>query len=188
MLPNEAGPNGAGGFTDLEQRYRNRPLDFIMKPSSRSVIRARHAMNTFIRSFFHERGYVGVETLILSQQAGGASAKPFVTYYNDLKRDNYLLIAPELYLKQFIVGGERRVYELGKVFRNEDIDLTHNPEFTSVEFFQTDADYETMIKLKEEMISSLVYELNDKSYTTQYMSQTGRRWISTGERPGSASI
>jgi lysyl-tRNA synthetase class 2 len=147
MLPNEAGPNGAGGFTDLEQRYRNRPLDFIMNPSSRSVIRARHAMNTFIRSFLDERGYVGVETAILPQNAGGASARPFITYHNDLKRDNYLRIAPELYLKQLIVGGERRVYKLGKVFRNEDIDLTHNPEFTSVEFYQADAEYNMMMNV-----------------------------------------
>jgi lysyl-tRNA synthetase class 2 len=172
MLPNEAGPNGAGGFTDLEQRYRNRPLDFIMNPSSRSVIRARHAMNTFIRSFLDERGYVGVETAILPQNAGGASARPFITYHNDLKRDNYLRIAPELYLKQLIVGGERRVYKLGKVFRNEDIDLTHNPEFTSVEFYQADAEYNMMMKMTEEMVSGLVREVAG-SDVTKYTSQTG---------------
>jgi lysyl-tRNA synthetase class 2 len=174
MLPNETGPgpNGVGGFTDLEQRYRNRPLDLIMNRVSRDAIRTRYTMNTFIHTFLRDRGYIGVETPNLTQQAGGASARPFITYHNDLKRNNYIRIAAELYLKQLIVGGFDRVYELGKVFRNEDIDLTHNPEFTSVEFYQSDADYESMMGLTQTMVSELVREVTG-SYVTTYTSKNG---------------
>jgi lysyl-tRNA synthetase class 2 len=118
-----------------------------MNISFQSVIRARHTMNTFIHSFLRDRGYISVETPILSQTSGGVSARSFITYHNDLKRGNYLRIAPERYLKRLIVGGFDRVYEIGKAFRSEDNDLKYNPEFKSVEFYPADANYETMMGL-----------------------------------------
>ncbi|KAK0101712.1 lysyl-tRNA synthetase [Cadophora gregata] len=137
------------GFTDAEQRHRNRPLDLIANRSTRDLFRTRHQMNMYISNFLSARGYISVETPILNQTVGGASAKPFTTYHNALKRDLFLRIATELPLKQLVVGGLDRVFEIGRVFRNEDIDLTHNPEFTSCEFYQADANYNDMMSITE---------------------------------------
>ncbi|KAI4652161.1 hypothetical protein J4E93_002358 [Alternaria ventricosa] len=159
-------------LTDAETRHRNRPLDFITNRRSRDMLRTWDAMEAYITTFLRSRGYISVVTPILCQQAGGAAAKPFITHHNDLKRDMYLRTATELHLKPLVVGGIDRVFEIGRVFRNEDMDLTHNPEFTSCEFYQADADYEVMMQLTEEMISGLVKEVTG-SYVTRFKSQTG---------------
>jgi len=124
------------------------------------VFRTRTRIIKHIRNFFDERGFLEVETPIISSQSGGANARPFETHLNAMKMDLKLRIAPELYLKQLIIGGFDRVYELSKVFRNEGIDATHNPEFTSIEAYQAFADFESMIKLTEDLLSSLVLEVN----------------------------
>ncbi|KAG4413779.1 hypothetical protein IFR04_013090 [Cadophora malorum] len=160
------------GFTDAEQRHRNRALDLIANRSTRDIFRARHQINFFITNFLSSRGYISVETPILNQIAGGASAKPFMTYHNDLKRDLFLRIAPELPLKQLVVGGLDRVFEIGRVFRNEDIDLTHSPEFTTCEFYQADANYQDMMTLTEGMVFGLVKTVTG-SHITSYTTQTG---------------
>ncbi|KAH7370101.1 hypothetical protein BKA65DRAFT_561577 [Rhexocercosporidium sp. MPI-PUGE-AT-0058] len=160
------------GFTDAEQRHRNRALDLIVNRKTRDMFRARHQMNLYITNFLSKRGYIGVETPILGQVAGGAAAKPFTTFHNDLKRNLFLRIATELPLKQLVVGGLDRVFEIGRVFRNEDIDLTHNPEFSSCEFYQADANYNDMMALTEEMVSGLVKEATG-SYVTNFTTQAG---------------
>jgi len=160
------------GFTDAEQRHRNRALDLIANRSTRDMFRARHQTNFFITNFLSSRGYISVETPILNQIAGGASAKPFITYHIDLKRDLFLRIAPELPLKQLVVGGLDRVFEIGRVFRNEDIDLTHSPEFTTCEFYQADANYQDMMTLTEGMVFGLVKTVTG-SHITSYTTQTG---------------
>jgi len=160
------------GFTDAEQRHRNRALDLIANRSTRDMFRARHQTNFFITNFLSSRGYISVETPILNQIAGGASAKPFITYHNDLKRDLFLRIAPELPIKQLVVGGLDRVFEIGRVFRNEDIDLTHSPEFTTCEFYQADANYQDMMTLTEGMVFGLVKTVTG-SHITSYTTQTG---------------
>lgn len=160
------------GFTDAEQRHRNRALDLIVNQKSRDMLHARHHMNLYITNYLSGQGYIGVETPILGQVAGGASARPFTTYHNDLKKNLYLRIATELSLKPLIVGGINRVFELGRVFRNEDMDLTHNPEFSSCEFYQADANYETMMAITEDMISGLVKTVTG-SEVTQYVTQAG---------------
>ncbi|KAL5323593.1 hypothetical protein ACEPPN_008132 [Leptodophora sp. 'Broadleaf-Isolate-01'] len=160
------------GFTDAEQRHRNRALDLIVNRKTRDMFRTRHQMNLYITNFLSDRGYIGVETPILSQVAGGAAAKPFTTFHNDLKRNLFLRIATELPLKQLVVGGLDRVFEIGRVFRNEDIDLTHNHEFSSCEFYQADANYNDMMALTEEMISGLVKKVTG-SYVTEFTTQAG---------------
>jgi lysyl-tRNA synthetase, class II len=113
----------------------------------------------FLRSYLDNLDFLEVETPILNGQAGGALARPFLTHLNDLKQDLELRIAPELYLKQLIVGGFERVYEIGKVFRNEGIDASHNPEFTSLEFYMAYADYRDLITLTEDLLKKLCIEL-----------------------------
>lgn len=159
-------------LTDTETRHRDRPLDFITNRRSRDMLRTWDAMEAYITNFLRSRGYISVVTPILCQQAGGAAAKPFITHHNDLKRDMYLRTATELHLKPLVVGGIDRVFEIGRVFRNEDMDLTHNPEFTSCEFYQADADYEVMMQVTQEMISGLVKNVTG-SYATRFTNQTG---------------
>lgn len=120
----------------------------------------------YIRTFLDDRGFFEVETPTLNISAGGATAKPFVTYHNALKRDLFMRVAPELFLKQLIIGGLDRVYEIGKNFRNEGIDLTHNPEFTSCEFYWAYADFNDLMDFTEEMITSMVIELNGSDIVT----------------------
>ncbi len=147
------------GLQDVEIRYRRRYLDLIANPDVREVFKRRTEIIKFIRDYLDERGFFEVETPILHTVAGGAAAKPFVTHHNALNRDLFLRIAPELYLKRLIVGGYNKVYEIGRVFRNEGISTKHNPEFTMIEFYQTYSDYKDLMVLIEDMISSLVLKL-----------------------------
>ena len=140
------------GFTDSEQRYRQRYADLAVHPEVRALFVARSRMTRAIRAFFDERDFLEVETPILQPLYGGAAARPFTTVHNALDMPLYLRIADELYLKRLVVGGLDRVYEIGHDFRNEGIDRTHNPEFTMLEFYQAYADYTTMMEVVEELL------------------------------------
>ncbi|MGH7483147.1 MAG: lysine--tRNA ligase [Longimicrobiales bacterium] len=142
-----------GGFSDIEQRYRQRYADLAVHPDVRDVFIARARLVSALRRSMDERGFVEVETPVLQPLYGGASARPFTTHHNALDLPLYLRIADELYLKRLIVGGLERVYEIGKDFRNEGIDRTHNPEFTMLEFYQAFADYQDMMALVESLIA-----------------------------------
>ena len=140
------------GFSDPEQRYRQRYADLAVHPEVRALFLARSRMTTAIRSFLDGRGYVEVETPVLQPLYGGASAKPFMTHHNALDMPLFLRIADELYLKRLIVGGFDKVYEIGHDFRNEGIDRTHNPEFTMLEFYEAYADYDVMMGIVERLL------------------------------------
>jgi lysyl-tRNA synthetase, class II len=148
-----------GGFTDIEQRYRQRYADLAVHPAVREVFVTRARIVSALRRFLDERGYLEVETPVLQPLYGGAAARPFTTHHNALDMRLYLRIADELYLKRLIVGGMERVYEIGKDFRNEGIDRTHNPEFTMLEFYEAFADYEDMMALVESMLGHVVAEV-----------------------------
>jgi lysyl-tRNA synthetase, class II len=141
------------GFTDAEQRYRQRYADLAVHPEVRTLFLARSRMTTAIRTFLDGRGYVEVETPVLQPLYGGAAAKPFVTHHNALDMPLFLRIADELYLKRLIVGGFDKVYEIGHDFRNEGIDRTHNPEFTMLEFYEAYADYTVMMDIVERLLT-----------------------------------
>ncbi|SCP05273.1 lysine--tRNA ligase, putative [Plasmodium ovale] len=147
------------GLKDTEIRYRQRYLDLIINENTRNTFITRTKIIDFLRRFLNDNGFIEVETPTMNLVAGGANAKPFITHHNDLDLDLYLRIATELPLKMLIVGGLDRVYEIGKVFRNEGIDNTHNPEFTSCEFYWAYADYNDLIKWSEDFFSSLVFHL-----------------------------
>jgi lysyl-tRNA synthetase class 2 len=140
------------GFSDAEQRSRQRYADLAVHPEVRSLFLARSRMTSAIRTFLDGLGYLEVETPILQPLYGGAAAKPFVTHHNALDMPLFLRIADELYLKRLIVGGFDKVYEIGHDFRNEGIDRTHNPEFTMLEFYEAYADYEVMMGIVERLI------------------------------------
>jgi lysyl-tRNA synthetase class 2 len=142
------------GLTDVEIRYRQRYTDLIVNEDVRRVFRTRSRIVRALREFLDARGYLEVETPALQALYGGATARPFVTHHNALDMPLYLRIADELYLKRLIVGGFERVYEIGKDFRNEGIDRSHNPEFTMLEFYQAYADYDDMMALTEELFVS----------------------------------
>lgn len=146
-------------LTSQETRYRQRYLDLIMNERTRETFITRSKIISFVRRFLDNRGFLEVETPMFNKIAGGAAARPFLTHHNELNIPLFMRIAPELYLKQLIVGGLDRVYELGKNFRNEGVDLTHNPEFTAMEFYWAYADYEDLIKICEEMLSTMVKEI-----------------------------
>ncbi len=146
------------GLKDPEVRYKQRYLDLIANTESRRVFLLRSQLISAIRRFMESRGFVEVETPILQTIASGATAKPFVTRHNYLDRDLYLRIAPELYLKRLIVGGFPRVYEIGKNFRNEGIDRTHNPEFTMIEFYVAYWDYKDLMDFTEELLEYVFKE------------------------------
>jgi lysyl-tRNA synthetase class 2 len=147
------------GLKDKELAYRQRYVDMIANDSTIERFRIRYKAMSFIRRFLTERGFVEVETPILNFIPGGGSARPFVTRLEALDCDVYLRIAPELHLKRYIVGGFEKVFEMGKNFRNEGISYKHSPEFTSIEIYQAYADYNDMMELTEQMISSLVHYL-----------------------------
>jgi len=140
----------------LETRFRNRYLDLIVNSQTRKTFLTRSRIITYLRRYFDERGFIEVETPMMDLKAGGAAAKPFTTYHNDLHTELFMRIAPELYLKQCIVGGIDKVYEIGRQFRNEGIDLTHYPEFTSMEFYWAYADYHDLMTLTEHLLSTMV--------------------------------
>ena len=143
------------GLTDVEIRYRQRYLDLIANEEARRVATLRPRIISAMRRFMDERGFVEVETPILVPVAAGAMAHPFITHHNSLDRDLYLRIATELYLKRLIVGGIEKVYEIGRVFRNEGVDLQHNPEFTMMESYESFVDYNDVMRMVEDMVSSV---------------------------------
>ncbi len=147
------------GIKDVEVRYRQRYLDLIANEEVRRIFITRSKIISVIRKFLDERGFVEVETPVLQPVASGATAKPFVTYHNYLESELYLRIAPELYLKRLIVGGFPKVYEIGKNFRNEGVDTTHNPEFTMLEFYVAYWDYKDLMEFTEELLSFLAREI-----------------------------
>jgi len=146
------------GLQDKELRFRQRYLDLIVNEKSRKIVKIRSAIIQNIRMFFYEKNYFEVETPMMHQIPGGASAKPFITHHNSLNIDLYLRIAPELYLKRLLVGGMSRVFEINRNFRNEGISLMHNPEFTMLEFYELYRDFNYYINLTEELFTML----NDK--------------------------
>lgn len=147
------------GLSDVEVRYRQRYLDLIANPDVRKVFNARSRILSFIRRFLEARGYFEVETPVLQAMAGGAIANPFKTFYNALGQSMYLRIAPELYLKRLLVGGYDKVFELGKNYRNEGLDRSHNPEFTALEIYEAYGDVKTMMQLVEELVSGAAQEV-----------------------------
>ena len=147
------------GLKDKETRFRQRYLDFIVNPDSKKTIETRSKIINLIRNFMESKGFVEVETPILQPKAGGAIAKPFTTHHNALDIDMFLRIAPELYLKRLIVGGFEKVFELGKVFRNEGIDQTHSPEFTMMESYEAYVDVTTVMDMVENMSTYIFDEL-----------------------------
>ncbi len=148
------------GLTDIEQRYRKRYVDLFVNPEVRKTFVQRTKIINSIRNTLDKRGFLEVETPIVQPQYGGAAAKPFKTHLNSLKMDVYLRIATELYLKRLIVGGFERVYEIGKNFRNEDIDRTHNPEFSAIEIYQAYADFTDMKTLTEDLWIAAAKEIH----------------------------
>ena len=149
------------GLTDVEQRYRQRYVDLIVTPGVREVFRRRTKVVSTIRRFLDDRGYVEVETPTLHkpEEAGGAAARPFETFHNALEMPLKLRIATELHLKRLVVGGFDRVYEIGRIFRNEGISRRHNPEFTTIEFYQAYATHEDLMALTEELFHRLALEV-----------------------------
>ncbi|MBO5955172.1 MAG: lysine--tRNA ligase [Clostridia bacterium] len=152
-------PEKFHGLRDTDLRYRQRYVDLIVNPEVKRAFEIRSKIITAIRNYLDSRGYMEVDTPILNTIPGGAAARPFITHHNTLDIDMYMRIAPELYLKRLIVGGFERVYEMGRQFRNEGMDVKHNPEFTTMEVYEAFTDYEGMMNLTEDLISTVAQEV-----------------------------
>jgi lysyl-tRNA synthetase class 2 len=154
-------PDKWHGLTDISKRYRNRHLDLIVNPIVRDTFRKRAVITSTLRRELDAMGFLEIETPVLHSQPGGAEAKPFETYHNTMDMNLTLRIATELHLKRLIVGGFHRVYEIGRIFRNEGVSTRHNPEFTSIELYQAYADYEDMMDLTEKLVVSMCDAVSD---------------------------
>ena len=152
-------PDKWHGLTDTEKRYRQRYVDLIVNPQVRQTFRRRAQITASIRRYLDKQGFIEIETPVLQSEAGGAEARPFITYHNTLEMDLYLRIATELHLKRLIVGGFEKVFEMGRIFRNEGVSTKHNPEFTSIELYQAYADYNDMMELTEAIITTAAEEV-----------------------------
>jgi len=147
------------GLSDVDKRQRQRYIDLIANPDVGEVFKVRSQVITAMRQFLNQRDFIEVETPVLQSSAGGALARPFATYHHTLDQDFYLRIAPELYLKRLIVGGMDKVYELGRIFRNEGISTRHNPEFTMLESYEAYADYNDVMSMLEQMVSEICQQV-----------------------------
>lgn len=175
-------PDEYYGLKDQEVRHRKRYLDLIMNPKTRDTFTTRPRVIKYIRKYLDDAGFLEVETPIINMIAGGATAKPFETHLNDYNMDVFLRIAPELPLKMLVVGGLKRVYEIGRLFRNEGADLTHNPEFTTCEFYEAGADFYDLMKRTEELVSGMVKEITG-GYVTKFTTQHGETYEVNWEAP-----
>ncbi|MGD1866434.1 MAG: lysine--tRNA ligase [Phormidesmis sp.] len=163
-------PDKFHGLTDVAKRYRQRYVDLIVNPDVRDTFRKRAKITAAIRRHLDELGYIEVETPVLQSEPGGAEARPFVTYHNTMDMELYLRIATELHLKRMVVGGFEKVFELGRVFRNEGISTRHNPEFTTIEMYQAYGDYQDMMALTENMIEQIAKDVTG-SATVPYQGE-----------------
>ena len=152
-------PDSWDGFKDVEARYRHRYVDLIMNPDVRETLRKRALIVRTMREFLDSHGYLEIETPVLQVEAGGADARPFVTHHNSLDIDLYMRIATELHLKRLIIGGFERVYEIGRIFRNEGISTKHNPEFTMMEMYCAYGDYNELMDFTEEMLKHIAMKV-----------------------------